>query len=140
MTIAVSPLQQFTVKFALPSSFRPLNGQPSEELDSSSEELLFLPLTELELFCESSPDFTKLEEFFSATEELEPSSSLLLDEISPTKSGAELLDSSLHATKIQSAANKTPTEILLPIRGSCPLRQQVAKWSKRLHFVAPLSG
>jgi hypothetical protein len=58
MTIAVSPLQQFTVKFALPSSFRPLNGQPSEELDSTTDELLFLPLTELE-------------EFFSATEELD---------------------------------------------------------------------
>ena len=27
-------------------------------------------------------------------------------------------------------------KILLPIRGSCPLRQQVAKWSKRLHFVS----
>ena len=53
-------------------------------LDSTTLELLFLPLTELE-------------EFFSAAEELEPSSSLLLDEISPIGSGAELLDSSPHA-------------------------------------------
>ena len=29
-------------------------------------------------------------------------------------------------------------EILLPIRGSCPLRQQVAKWSKRLCLTASL--
>ena len=58
----MSPLQQFTVKFALPSSFRPLKGQPSDELDSSTEELLF----ELELFCETSPDFTDEEDFSSS--------------------------------------------------------------------------
>ena len=58
-------------------------------LDSTTDELLLLSPTEL-FPC------SELEDFLS-TEELEPGSSLLLDEISPIESGAELLDSSPHA-------------------------------------------
>jgi hypothetical protein len=77
-------------------------------LDSTTDELLFLPLTELE-------------EFFSATEELEPSSSLLLDEISPIESGAELLDSSPQATNKTAESNNATkyfTEDLLEPKNS----------------------
>ena len=148
--MAVSPSQQTPAKSRLPSSFRPLKEQPSEELNLSTDELLFLPLTELELFCEPfESGFTELEDLelppedvpLSVTEleEIAPSSPLLL-ETSATGSGSALLELLSHAVKKQSTANKTPIKILLPIRGSCPLRQQVAKWSKRLHFVAPLRG
>ena len=89
------------------------------------------------------PDFTELEDFeltpedipLSVTELEEIVSSPLEDETSATGSGPAPLELSSQAVKKQNAANKTPTKILLPIRGSCPLRQQVAKWSKRLHFV-----
>ena len=105
--MAVSPSQQTPAKSRLPSSFRPLKEQPSEELNLSTDELLFLPLTELELFCESfESDFTDEEDFSLPELFCEPedrSSSLEAgtteDEESSAGSGAgaELLDSSPHA-------------------------------------------
>ena len=90
-----------------------------------AEEELFFDEDETELPPEDVPlSVTKLEEI---------ASSPLEDEISATGSGPAPLELSSQAVKKQNAANKAPTKILLPIRGSCPLRQQVAKWSKRLH-------
>jgi hypothetical protein len=72
-------------------------------LDSTTDELLFLPLTELEEFFSDTEELDFLESFCededaSLSLPEEPLSSLLLDEISPIGSGAELLDSSPHAT------------------------------------------
>jgi hypothetical protein len=69
-------------------------------------------------------------------EEIACSPSLLL-ETSATGSGPAPLELSSQAViqNIIIAPPNKQVEILLPIRGSCPLRQQVAKWSKRLHFV-----
>jgi hypothetical protein len=65
-------------------------------LDSTTDELLFIPLTELEEFFSATDELDFLESFWE-DEDAEPLSSLLLDEISPIGSGAELLDSSPHA-------------------------------------------
>jgi hypothetical protein len=67
-------------------------------------------VAELEFFCEPFESGFKDEEEpfsqpFSPTLELEPRSSLLLDEISPIGSGAELLDSPLQATNKTAESN-----------------------------------
>jgi hypothetical protein len=117
--MAVSPSQQTPAKSRLPSSFRPLKEQPSEELNLSTDELLFLPLTELELFCEPfESGFTELEDLelppedvpLSVTEleEIAPSSPLLL-ETSATGSGSALLELLSHAVNMARRTAKVRT-------------------------------
>ncbi|MBR2271040.1 MAG: hypothetical protein IJ912_01615 [Fibrobacter sp.] len=86
-----------------------------DELDSSTDELLFLPLTELELFCESSPDFTDEEDFELPPEDvplsvIELEDRLTEDEESPTGSGeTEEEESSPHATSIVRRTDRAKT-------------------------------
>jgi hypothetical protein len=75
-------------------------------LDSTTDELLFIPLTELEEFFSATDELDFLESFWE-DEDAEPLSSLLLDEISPIGSGAELLDSSPQATNKAATVNNT---------------------------------
>lgn len=99
-----------------------------EELDFAEEELFSFP-DETELPPEDVPLFvTELEEI---------ASSPLEDDTSATGSGPAPLELSSQAViqNIIIAPPNKQVEILLPVRGSCPLRQQVAEWSKRLHFV-----
>ena len=104
----------------------PLLLESVDGLDFAEEELFF---------DEDETGLPPEDVSLSVTELEEIASSPLEDETSATGSGPAPLELSSQAVKKQSAANKTPTKILLPIRGSCPLRQQVAEWSKRLHFV-----
>ena len=108
--------------------FEELLLESVDELDFAEEELFSFP-DETELPPEDVP--------LSVTELEEIASSPLEDEISATGSGPAPLELSSQAViqNIIIAQPNKQVEILLPIRGSCPLRQQVAKWSKRLHFV-----
>jgi hypothetical protein len=89
-------------------------------LDSTTLELLFLLLTELEEFFSATEELDFLESFWE-DEEAEPLSSLLLDEISPIGSGTELLDSSPQATNKTAENNNAAkyfTEDLLEPKNS----------------------